>query len=319
MQIHISWKMLLAGLILVLGIGLLLRTAMLYFVPPEPSIVATGPTSSIAEALPSPPVTSPPGLPSLPASTPSPAATITAAPIVSPTSQPTSTATIISTSTATAPPAPTAPTAPPASPTPFQPPTREPTPAPASMVIMAQGFGQRAGKVSYAFVVSNPDGSLLAQDVRYQVAAFDAAGIVLLTDTGTIPQIGPAQQMGVGKELSLAPSLVVTRIEVLVRPGQYVQSPPVQMLEVTNPAFVEGSPPNLTGIVINPLSRDLADLNVVGIAYDEIGVIGGGTVLVPFVPAGGQAPVGIPIVTSQQATRVEFFAPISSGLPATTP
>lgn len=289
---------------------------MLYFAAPEPGIAATSPTAGPSESSLASLATATPGLTGLPASTPLPSATITEAPTASPTSPPTSTPTVISTSTATASPVPTVP---PASPTPFQPPTREPTPVPAAMVITAQGFGQRAGKVSYAFVVSNPDGSLLAQNVRYQVAAYDAAGIVLLTDTGTIPQVGPGQRMGVGKELSLAPNLVVDRIEVLVRPGQYVQSLPVQMLEVTNPAFVEGDPPNLTGIVVNPLGRDLADLSVVGIAYDESGVIGGGTATLPFVPAGGQAPVGIPIVTGQQATRVEFFAPVSSGPPAATP
>lgn len=314
MQIHISWKTLLAGLILVLGIVLLLRTAIMYFSAADPTIAAASPTAGTSAGLSSPLATATPGLPSLTATTVPPSVLATATSTDSPTSLPTSTATIISTSTATP-----EPTAPPASPTPFQPPTREPTAVPASIVVTDQGFGQRVGKVSYAFVVSNPNSGLLAQNVRYQVAAYDAAGIVLLTDTDTIAQVGPGQRMGVGKELVLASNLVVTRIDVLVRPGQYVQAAPVQMLEVTNPAFVEGDPPNLTGIVTNLLSRDLADLSVVGIAYDDSGIIGGGNTILPFVPASGRAPVSIPVVTSQLATRVEFFAPVSSGPPAPAP
>jgi len=183
---------------------------------------------------------------------------------------------------------------------------------PEPIVIIAQGFGQRPSGASYAFVVNNPNPNLLAQNIRYQVAAYDAAGIVLTTDTDTIAQVGPGQQMGVGKELTLASNLVITRIDVLIRPGQFVQSPPLQMLAVSNPAFVNGDPPNMTGIITNPFDRDLADLNVVGIAYDASGIIGGGSALLPFAPAGGQAPISIPVVTDLQATRVEFFASLNA-------
>lgn len=305
MQIQISWKTLLAGIIAVLALGLLIRTTSLFLTAGDQAGAATSPPASV--------VATPPPAETVVALAP----TATAAgqlpaevtPTLAPEPSPTGTATPTVTQPATATPEATAP---PASPTPFQPPTREPTPVPQALVIVAQGFGQRASGASYAFVVSNPNPNLLAQNIRYQVAAYDAAGIVLTTDTDTIVQVGPGQQMGVAKNLNLTSNLVITRIEVLLRPGQFVQSPPLQMLAVTNPAFVDGEPPNLTGIIANPLDRDLADLNVVGIAYDDSGVIGGGVADIPFVPAGRQAPISVPVVTSLQATRVEFFAPIGA-------
>lgn len=316
MQIHISWKALLAGLILLIGLGLVVRTVALFFTSDDPVSAATSP-SPVAElpgagtAAPTEPVVAGSTITAV-AGTPSPSATV--APAATPTGTATSPATATPSPTLTAQPEPTQPTA---SPTPFQPPTREPTPVPASIVIVAQGFGQRPAKVSYGFVVENPNPNLMAQNIRYQVAAYDAAGTVLLTDSDTITQVGPGQQMGVGKELSLASNLVVTRIDVLIRPGQFVQSPPLQLLEVSNAAFVDGEPPNVTGVLTNPLARDLADLTIVGIAYDDVGIVGGGTAVLPFAPAGGQAPVSVPVVTSQQVTRIQFFAPIGAA-PVTT-
>lgn len=304
MRIHISWKALLAAVIFGVALVLLLRTVTLLWTTDEQVAAGVSPVPALADSP------TPAGA-AAPAQIAGAAPTATATP--PPTEQPSATAsaTVAPTATATASATP-APTLPPPSPTPFQPPTREPTPVPAPMVIVAQGFGQRPGVASYAFVVSNPNPNLLAQNVRYQVAAYDAAGVVLLTDTDTIPLIGPGQQTGAAKQLPLDTNLVITRIEVLLRPGQYVQAPPLQMLQVANTAFIQGNPPNMTGILTNSLSRDLADLDIVGIAYDDQGIIGGGTVELPFAPAGQQVPVSIPVITSLAATRVEFYAPVNA-------
>lgn len=302
MRIHFSWTALLAAAIFVIALVLLVRTAALRLLPDEPP-TATNPTPALAA--------SPTPVAAASLQTASAAPTATALP--TPTEQPSATAsaTVVPTATATASATPE-PTLPPPSPTPFQPPTREPTPVPTPLAIIAQGFGQSAGKASYAFVISNPNPNLLAQNVRYQVALYDAAGVVLATDIDDIALVGPGQQMGAAKELPLDANLVVTRIEVLLRPAQFVQSPPLQMLPVSNPAFVPGNPPNMTGVLANLLNRDLADLEVIGIAYDDLGIIGGGSTNLPFAPAGGRAPVSIPVITSLQATRVEFFAPVNA-------
>jgi|YNPBryunderm2012_1023409.scaffolds.fasta_scaffold31247_1 hypothetical protein len=284
MRIHISWKALLAVVIFLIALGLMLRSASRLWTSETQTVVAVSPAPTQSTA------------PTIAAETPP-------SPTRPPVTTPTATATLV--------PSPQ-PTLPPPSPTPFQPPTQEPTPDPDPLTVVAQGFGQRGGSASYAFVVSNPNPNLLAQNVRYQVAAYNAEGIVLLTDTDTIAQIGPGQRMGVARQITLPLNLTITRIEVLVRPGQFVQAPPLQELPVSNVAFIQSDPPIVTAVLSNPLNRDLANLRVVGIAYDDVGIIGGGAIEVPFAPAQGQAPMSIPINTSQVATRVEFFAQVSA-------
>lgn len=306
MRIHISWKALLAVILFLMALGLLLRSASRLWTSEAHTAVTASPVTSqntaqtrVAETAPT--VT----VPATATRLPSPIATGAATPTLS--------GAPAATSAITGAPAPSPqPTLPPPSPTPIQPPTREPTPAPNPLTVVAQGFGQRNGAASYAFVVSNPNPDLLAQNVRYQVAAYNADGVVLLADTDSIAQIGPGQRMGVAKQVNLPANLTVSRIEVLIRPGQFVQAPPLQELPVSNVAFIQGDPPLITGILSNPLNRDLANIRVVGIAYDNVGVIGGGATEVPFAPARGQAPISIPVSTSQTATRVEFFAQVSA-------
>ncbi len=311
MRIHISWKALLAVVIFLMAVVLLLRfasrlwtseaqTGMTISPAPTQSTALTPVAATLAPTNP-PGVVTPSALTTSPASSPAAQAT--------PSSSDTLTPAVAITDTPVPSPQPTL--RPPTS-TPFQPPTPEPTPARNPLVVVAQGFGQRAASVSYAFVVSNPNPDLLAQNVRYQVAAYNADGIVLLTDTDTIAQIGPGQRMGAAKQVVLPSGLAIARIEVLIRPGQFAQAPPLQELPVSNTAFIQGDPPNITAILSNPLSRDLANLRVVGIAYDDVGIIGGGTIELPFAPARGQAPFSIPVITSQVATRVEFFAQVST-------
>lgn len=302
MQIHISWKTLIAVLIFALGLVLVFRLSVARLSPTPPAVAeapsattqaADGATPVGANVTPSaaPQATTavPPQVTSTPSNEPTPTATATAAPSAA-------------AATPTA-----APTQPPPTPTLAPPPTRVPTPVPAQLSLLEQGFGQRAGLMSYAFVVTNPNPELLAQDVRYQIAAYDANGVVLATDTDTIAQIGPGQTLGIAKDLQLASTLTVDRIDVLLRPSQFVRSPPLTTLNVSNAAFVDGDPPNATGIITNSFDRDLVDIAVVGIAYDENGIIGGGRGAVPFVPSQGQAAVSVPIATSLTATRVAFW------------
>jgi hypothetical protein len=309
MQIHISWKTLIATLIFTVGIVLLLRLTLSQ-ASPTPSVVAQPPTE--ATELPTdvgvsvvPPVADPnaptatvAAVAELPSATPTEAQV---EPSVAPTAE-----ALPPTATLEPTPTPEA-TLPPPTPTLAPPPTRVPTPTPAQLILVDQGFGQNQAQMSYAFIISNPNPDLLAQAVRYQVAAYDANGVVLLTNSDTIAQIGPGQDIGIAKTMPLGADLTIARIEVLFRPGQFIRSPPLQTLSVSNPAFVVGVPPNITGVVSNSFDRDLVEVSVVGIAYDDSGIIGGGSSSVPFIPARGQAAVSIPIATNQTATRVSFW------------
>lgn len=308
MQIHISWKMLLAALIFLIGAVLLLRVGTSLLRPPPqlavPEVTATVTREALA-------VASTPGSSS--ATVGAPATPERTAP---PTQEPSPTVAPLSPTPESTPELTPEPTLAVPTTTIAPPPTRVPTPVPEQLRIADQSFAQSRGQLSYTFVVSNPNPELLAQTVLYQVAAYDAAGVVLATDTSTLALIGPGQDMGVARNLSLPGGLTVARIEVLLRPAQFVRSAPLPTLMVTNSAFIPGSPSNLTGLVVNNLDRDLIDVTVVGIAYDEGGIIGGGTTVVPFITAQGQAAVSIPVETTLTATRVVFWVDLSA-LPAT--
>lgn len=302
MQIHISWKTLLAALIFILSTVLIVRVSIGLLSPPRTAALTPVPSATQSAAL-TPEAAG--AADTGPAATPSSAAssTVTAARVTQ--EAPSSTATASpepATATATL-----EPTLPPLTPTLAPPPTRAPTPRPVALRVVDQGFGQTAGRMSYAFVVNNPNPDLLAQSVRYQVAVYDPAGVVIATDNDIIMAIGPGQELGVAKDLSIAGELAVARIEILLRPGQFVRSPPLQTLSVTNGAIIGSGQPSVTGIVSNTFNRDLIEVKVIGIIYDDTGIIGGGSSVLPFVPAQGQAAVSIPVVTGQSATRVAFW------------
>ena len=306
MQIHISWKTLFAGLLCLCACMLFARFALALR---SPLPVVSTPTVSVAANMPTAGATVTRPAPILDAPSVSTIATVSATPEFP-------TATSFATASAIAEPTlvPPSPTAPPPSPTPFQPPTRIPTPVRSPAVVVAQGFGQEPGAVSYALIIHNPNTDMVIQRLGYIIALFDAQGLVLATDEAVISELGPDQHVGVAKRLPLANQLTVDRIEVTLRPSEYLQGTGSPQLPVENPAFVPGAPPSITGIVRNTSDQDLTDVQVVGIAYEDSAIVGGGTVAVSFVPAQGQMAFSIPLVTSRQPTRVEVFASLAAHL-----
>jgi hypothetical protein len=194
---------------------------------------------------------------------------------------------------------------------------REPTPTPVSITLVQQGFGQVNTSASYAFVVSNPNQSLLAMNGHYQVALFDSSGTVIATANDTLPLIGPQQQVGVAEDVSIPGGVQVSRIEVQIREGSYVEGTQLQQLPVENIAlFTDNQKSKITAQIRNPNRDDIINLPVICIAYDGTGIIGGGRTLVPFIPAQGQAPVEFAITTSQTPNRVEIYPLVAFAPPA---
>ncbi|MCA1666708.1 MAG: hypothetical protein LC793_04765 [Thermomicrobia bacterium] len=59
-----------------------------------------------------------------------------------------------------------------------------PTPPPGSLKVVAQGYGQNARRIGYAFIVQNADPNTAVDFSPFRVSAFDAAGEVLSVNTG---------------------------------------------------------------------------------------------------------------------------------------
>ncbi|WP_124681814.1 hypothetical protein [Candidatus Viridilinea mediisalina] len=297
MQIHISWKTIFATFIFIISIMLLLRVSFILRDPPmlaeadplpSPSLTADGlyDTETVTSTAPSG-MTATPTLerlevtvtPTAEQSTPSPTATPTIEGPVALTS----------------------------------------TPTPALPQVLTSGFGQVAGTVNYAFIVSNTNPDQLFQEVRYRIAAYDSTGIVLSTHDGTIAQIGANQEIGIVGSITLNAELTVSRIDVDVFRARAIGvtdgvAPLLEGLTVVEPALVPGDQPSLTGIVRNALDRDFEGVTIYGIAYNEREeIIGGGRGSVSFIAAHGQAPVSMPVVMSGEVAKVAFWPVLSTG------
>jgi hypothetical protein len=303
MQVRISWQLLAAALIFIVSMCLIGRTLVSSYQAyqaPVPTLVAAttpGPTTSgtsplessaTAEATLSPTEASPTVAPASP--TPTASATFAASP-TPPTPSPTS-----------------EPTAPPPTATPFIPPTATATPAPSPVLLAEQGFSQLPEVLSYAFVLTNPNPDLAVQQTRFQVAAYDASGIVVKTATGEVKLIGPGQQAAVAGTLEIPANFQISRFEVLLREGLFIRSSPLPAFLIENLAFVPGENPIITGVLRNPFERDFEELPLVGVVYDQNGaIIGGGNGTALFVPSLGQVPVEVPITTAGTPARLSLF------------
>lgn len=291
MQIRISWQALAAALIFLAALAVAGRVLLGRVQPAGP-----GPTpQALTTVAPAPTVEQP--APTMEQPTPTvapPAPSVAAAP---PSPTPRASAPLPS---AALPPTP----APTVAPTAGAPPT--PTPEPVAVV--ARGFAQQEGEVTYGFTARNPNPELIARDTRYQLIAYSEAGAVLRTDSGTIALIGPGEQTGVAGALTLAGGQQVARVEVVIGGALFVQAVPQPPLVVENLAFVAGEAPAVTGIVRNPYPQDLEDLPVVALVYDQRGaIIGGGAAALPFVPAGGQAAAEVPVQFAGEPSAVELY------------
>jgi hypothetical protein len=197
-------------------------------------------------------------------------------------------------------------------PTPTVPPPT-PTPAPQNLTIVAHGFGQDERSVGYAFIVENPNSGLAVVNSRYQVAAYDASGIVLTTDSGYIPIVLPGERLGIASDFYLNEGQVVDRVEVQVRTGDFEPLDVTSLFTTENVAYIADEYfPKVTGVVVSSATRDLESIRISAVAYDEAGnIIGGGFAYLDFVPAGGRAAVEASITTSAPPARVELYAAIS--------
>ena len=181
------------------------------------------------------------------------------------------------------------------------------------MRVLAAGFAQPTSVLAYAFTVANPNPDLMVRDTRYQLVAYDASGIVIKTDTGTIGLLGPGEQTGVAAFLELVGDRRVVRVEVVLGGGLFLQPANYPPMTSENLAFMSGDKPLVTGMLHNPYSRDLLDLPVTAILYRDDGtIIGGGSAKVPFVPKGGQAAAEVPVLVDGDVVRAELYPRIDT-------
>ncbi len=184
-----------------------------------------------------------------------------------------------------------------------------------SLTVVRSGFGQVKTEIGYGFVVMNTDPGNEITSSQYQIAAYDASGGVLKTDSGYIEILFPNQQLGIGGMLSLPDGVTAARVDVQVKAGtKKAHDPGAFILSAANLAFrPDKDYPKATGIVKNSYGKDIKEVDVYVLAYDSGNkIIGSGHTYLDFVTANGQAAVEVSMTVNGTPTRLEMYPTVSS-------
>ncbi|MDW8070523.1 MAG: hypothetical protein RMK79_03515 [Anaerolineae bacterium] len=178
------------------------------------------------------------------------------------------------------------------------------------LVLGAQGFGQRGAELGYAFLLENPNDTLVAREIHYHLTAYSATGEVLATDDGRLDVLLPSEKLGVGGHLLLDHQELISRVEVVILPGRYQLSAAIPPFRVVDVAYRDDRlQPYAIGRLLNPYPQNATHLHLSAVAYNASGeIIGGGYAPLESVPAHGEVIAEVPIVSSEVPVRVELYA-----------
>jgi hypothetical protein len=194
-------------------------------------------------------------------------------------------------------------------------PTDTPQAAQEPLALVDSGFGQERSTLAYAFTLQNPNSNAAIESSQYQVAAYDSAGAVLKTDSGYVELVLPGEKLGVAGTMFLPDNTEASRIEVQLKTGSYTPSEPLPNFSVERVQLQpDDTFPKVTALINSPYARDIDNVRVSVIVYDEAGkIIGSGFSFLNFVLAGAQAPVAVSLNYNGVPAKVDLY-PALSGL-----
>jgi hypothetical protein len=176
------------------------------------------------------------------------------------------------------------------------------------------GFGQDKRYLGFGFMVSNPNETLAVSNTQYQVAVYDEAGTVIETDSGYIELLLPSQQLGVAGNIILGEGASADKITVQLNDGTYESSEPLPTFTTDKIAYQpDENFPRTVGMIKSPYKKDVANIRVSAIGYDDAGnITGGGFTYLNFIPANSEVAVSMSMAGSVPK-KVELY-PSLSGL-----
>jgi hypothetical protein len=182
-------------------------------------------------------------------------------------------------------------------------------PANPDLAILRQGWSQDTQGVTLAFVVENTSDQRSYERVPYQITLYAADQRPVGTVDGTLMLLLPGTTVGM-VEYTLVRDPVVA-LDLVIADGPAVASarPSQPLFESQQDRFTEYPTPQVTGIIMNNLTRDARQIQVSAIAYaaDDT-IIGGGVRILPRLNARSETPVAIPILMTSHPERVELWA-----------
>jgi hypothetical protein len=181
------------------------------------------------------------------------------------------------------------------------------------LTLASIGFGQDEREVGYAFILENPNSSYSLERTQYQIAAYNAEGTVVATDSGYITLILPSQRLGIAGTIFVDEGIMVAKIEAQLSDGNSVASeniPDFAVKPVTyrNDSYFAYAISELT----SPFATDITNVRVSAIVYNSSGeIIGGGFTYINFILANSTTGVKVPVTSAPEVATIELFPTIS--------
>ena len=181
------------------------------------------------------------------------------------------------------------------------------------IALVKQGFGQDDQELGFGMLIENPNGNLAIEDSQYHVTVFTEDGRVLATEEGYVEALLPGETLGVAGTVRLVEGIDVARVDVQVLAGDFVESDPIPYFTAENVTYQPDEYfPKVTGLIVSPYNKDITNLHVSAIVYDDAGeIIGGGFTYLDFAPAEGKAAVEVPVTSTGTPATVELYATVS--------
>jgi hypothetical protein len=179
-----------------------------------------------------------------------------------------------------------------------------------NLAVTKQWFGQNNTSLGIGTIVENPNSGYALESSMYQSTSYSSDGFVLCVSSGYINVLLPAQTLGVADSQYLDEGVIVSRVDVQIKTGSFSELNVIPMFTSENVNFIPDEySPQVTGEIISPYNKEVSNVRVDAIAYNEAGeIIGSGYTYLNFVPANSKAAVSVYVTVAGTPARVELFA-----------
>jgi hypothetical protein len=192
-------------------------------------------------------------------------------------------------------------------------------PANPDLAVLRQGWSQDDQGITIAFVVENTSGQQSYERVPYQIILYAAGQRVVGSVAGTLMLLLPGTTVGMVDRALVSEAVVALDVVVAAGPAVASARPPRPIFESRQSRYADQPAPQVTGMIVNNLVRDVQQVQVSAIAYaaDDT-IVGGGAHILARLAASSETVVAVPIRTTAIPARVELWVTFTSESFATT-
>ncbi|OGO73407.1 MAG: hypothetical protein A2Z49_08795 [Chloroflexi bacterium RBG_19FT_COMBO_56_12] len=183
-----------------------------------------------------------------------------------------------------------------------------------NIAIVKSGYGQDGNEVGYGVLIENPNNGFSLESSMYHINLYGDDGNIIAVEEGYVNTLLPSQTLGIGGDIYIDEGLTVASADFQIKSGNFEPSEVIATFTSENISYKSSSYfPTVTGEIASPYSKDITNLYVYAIAYNEAGeIIGGGFTFLDFVPANSKAAVEVSITSAGVPALVELYAAVSA-------